>query len=210
MITQCCISHLYNAKDEAAIALGRTFERRKCNHRTLMDASECIKSVIGPENKHRYVVATQTTETREYLRAIPAVPLIYINRSVMILEPPSGATLIKQKQMERAKIAPSRSEMTFLASKNSDILAEKKAREAMRNGETPVKKKRKGPKGPNPLSMKKKSTQPTDKFEPPKRKMEEAINSNGSAQTLIEGQDASVKKRKRKRKKKESEVAQEG
>lgn len=210
MMTQCCISHLYNAKDDAAIALAKTFERRKCNHRILIEASECIKSVIGPENKHRYVVATQTAETREYLRAIPAVPLIYINRSVMILEPPSGATLIKQKQMERAKIAPSKSEMSFLASKNSDIMAKKKAKEALKNGETPIKKKRKGPKGPNSLSVKKRSipTPAASKSGTLKRKKQETSNENVDDGPAAEGEDGG-KKRKRRRKKKVSEGVQE-
>ena len=47
----------------------------------------------GETNKHRYVVATQLQSLRGKLRAIPAVPLVHMTRSVMILEPPSDATL---------------------------------------------------------------------------------------------------------------------
>ena len=47
----------------------------------------------GETNKHRYVLATQSQELRTKLRAIPAVPVVHVNRSVMILEPPSDATL---------------------------------------------------------------------------------------------------------------------
>ena len=47
----------------------------------------------GETNKHRYVLATQSQELRQKLRTIPAVPIVHINRSVMILEPPSDATL---------------------------------------------------------------------------------------------------------------------
>ena len=48
---------------------------------------------LGDSNKHRYVVATQSLTLRGRLRAIPAVPLVHVTRSVMILEPPTDATL---------------------------------------------------------------------------------------------------------------------
>lgn len=109
--------------DQAPIDLAKTFERRKCNHREAIPGDECLASVIGmclsvclsiylpplsqypnahdlsakspagETNKHRYVVATQSQELRQKLRAIPAVPIVHVNRSVMILEPPSGTTL---------------------------------------------------------------------------------------------------------------------
>jgi U3 small nucleolar RNA-associated protein 23 len=47
----------------------------------------------GKVNKHRYVVATQSQSLRSSLRDIPAVPIVHFSRSVMILEPPSDATL---------------------------------------------------------------------------------------------------------------------
>jgi U3 small nucleolar RNA-associated protein 23 len=48
---------------------------------------------IGDTNKHRYVIATQSQPLRVKLRSIPGVPILHENRSVMILEPPSDATL---------------------------------------------------------------------------------------------------------------------
>ena len=50
----------------------------------------------GPSNKHRYLVATQSVELRNTLREIPAVPIIHINRSVLVLEPPSQVTLAQK------------------------------------------------------------------------------------------------------------------
>ena len=50
---------------------------------------------LGETNQFNYAVATQDQELRAYLRSIPGVPLIYINKSVMILEPISIATLKK-------------------------------------------------------------------------------------------------------------------
>lgn len=46
-------------------------------------------SAVGDSNKHRYVVATHSQPLRSHLRAIPAVPVVHITRSVMILEPMS-------------------------------------------------------------------------------------------------------------------------
>lgn len=47
----------------------------------------------GDKNKHRYVIATQSQPLRNHLRTIPAVPIIHIKKSVVILEPPSDTTL---------------------------------------------------------------------------------------------------------------------
>lgn len=46
----------------------------------------------GDKNKHRYIIATQSQSLRNHLRTIPAVPIVHIKKSVMILEPPSETT----------------------------------------------------------------------------------------------------------------------
>ena len=115
MITQCCIHELYlqGKLQQPAVDLAKTFERRKCNHREPIPGDECLVSVIGifavfrplvyaidyrcvhegDSNKHRYVVTTQSQPLRVTLRAIPAVPIVHVNRSVMVLEPASDMTL---------------------------------------------------------------------------------------------------------------------
>jgi U3 small nucleolar RNA-associated protein 23 len=55
--------------------------------------------MLGPTNKHRYVIASQSGPLRSMLRTIPAVPIIHINRSVMILEPPSDATITAKEKV---------------------------------------------------------------------------------------------------------------
>lgn len=119
MITQCCIHELYlqGKEQQPAVDLAKSFERRKCNHKEAIPGDDCVSSVIGAtatylllchmehllsiatlrivgdKNKHRYVVATQSQPLRVKLRSIPAVPILHMNRSVMILEPPSDTTL---------------------------------------------------------------------------------------------------------------------
>lgn len=140
MITQCCMHELYlqGKVRQAAVDLAKTFERRKCNHREAIPGDECLSSVVGDTNKHRYVVATQSQSLRNGLRIIPAVPVVHINRAVMVLEPPSEATLKAKELNEEQSLRPSAPELATVPR------------------DTPVSKKRKGPKGPNPLSIKKK------------------------------------------------------
>jgi U3 small nucleolar RNA-associated protein 23 len=58
-------------------------------------SSVCFSLTLasGESNKHRYVVATQSQPLRVSLRAVPGVPIVHVNRAVMILEPASDATL---------------------------------------------------------------------------------------------------------------------
>ncbi|KAJ3990540.1 Fcf1-domain-containing protein [Lentinula detonsa] len=146
MITQCCIHELYLQRgQQPAVDLAKTFERRKCNHREPIPGDECLASVVGDSNKHRYVIATQSTPLRTKLRLIPAVPIVHINRSVMILEPPSDTTI-------RAKALMEQKVLNSTASTETALLA------SLSTSTEPVPRKKRGPKGPNPLSVKKKKT----------------------------------------------------
>ncbi|KAJ3841061.1 PIN domain-like protein [Lentinula raphanica] len=144
MITQCCIHELYLQRgQQPAVDLAKSFERRKCNHREPIPGDDCLASVVGDSNKHRYVIATQSTPLRNNLRLIPAVPIVHINRSVMILEPPSGTTM-------RAKASLEQNALTSTTPAEKALLSS-----SSKSTEPPTKKKR-GPKQPNPLSVKKK------------------------------------------------------
>ncbi|KAF8922370.1 Fcf1-domain-containing protein [Mucidula mucida] len=148
MITQCCIHELYlqGKTHQGSVDLAKMFERRKCNHREPIPGDECLKSVVGETNKHRYVIASQSQPLRSKLRAIPAVPLVHINRAVMVLEPPSDKTLQTKTMAEEEALKP-------LTEADQALVGPKP--------EEPPRKKKKGPKGPNPLSVKKKKPAPT-------------------------------------------------
>jgi len=170
--------HLYTAepKDEALITQAKGYERRRCNHHELeqpLSTLECLSEVVDPKdnlvNKHRYIIATQDPEVRARMRRIPGVPLVYINRSVMILEPMATSTEDQRDREEKAKFRAG------LKGKRGGDSGEKRKRdeeddEAAGTDSNPgvtrhqtaegdahqQKKKRvKGPKGPNPLSVKK-------------------------------------------------------
>ena len=148
------------------------------------------ESTSGVNNKHRYVVATQSHPLRVKLRSIPAAPIIHINRSVMVLEPPSDATL-NAKHVVSVKYHRFPSILTVLSKNEERILhatlPELKSVSPSTSTQPPRKKK--GPKGPNPLSVKKKKPkahpQPThrssgDKFSAgSKRKLEQVVGGDG-------------------------------
>lgn len=144
MITQCCIHELYirGKSHQPAIDLAKSFERRKCNHKEAIPGNECIASLIGEANKHRYVIATQSHPLRVSLRAIPGVPIVHINRSVMVLEPASDATLESKQRAEHDALGPSKSEKAALNAVTPLV--------------EPAVKRKKRLKAPNPLSVKKK------------------------------------------------------
>ncbi|TFK94286.1 PIN domain-like protein, partial [Polyporus arcularius HHB13444] len=193
MITQCCIHELYlqGKEQQPAVDLAKTFERRKCNHREAIPGDECLSSVVGETNKHRYVVATQSQELRQKLRAIPAVPIVHNNRSVMILEPPSDTTLRAKALEEEKALHPTAPEAAKLPAAAPT---------------EPPKKKKKGPKGPNPLSVKKKKSNAaatTKKETPAESKAvvgEKRRREDGDGQSEATHGEETGHKRKRRRK----------
>ncbi|KAI9779986.1 MAG: hypothetical protein M1835_004591 [Candelina submexicana] len=177
--------HLYGADPRAPhqIEEAKQYERRRCNHHTLdepLTALECLSSVVDPKgsktNKHRYVVASQDKDVRSAMRQIPGVPLVYINRSVMIMEPMAGATEDIREKEERGKFrmglkARGRSVPT-LKRKREDESGDESNGDAQHHqpglekehgpnggGGVELSKKKakrtRGPKEPNPLSVRK-------------------------------------------------------
>lgn len=191
LISQCCIRHLYNWKAETEadkrqkdewIEVAKTTERRRCGHHELpepLEEGECILSMVDPKdsgtNKHRYVVATQASSVRARLRKVAGVPLVYINRSVMILEPMADRTEEVRDADEKGKIKAGlrgqrpasggvkrkrddEEELGEDAPERAKAMKDRETNAATGEGQSqsqPKKKKAKGPKGPNPLSMKK-------------------------------------------------------
>ena len=173
MITQCCIRHLYKAVPEPGqerdkeqwIEVAKQAERRRCGHHELeepLSELECITSVLDPKgsgtNKHRYVVATQEREVRAKMREVAGVPLVYINRSVMVMEPMAAHSAEVREAEEKEKVRAG-----LKSRRGAEVVSgEKRKAEGAEGDEgegeqatAPKRKKPKGPSGPNPLSVKK-------------------------------------------------------
>ncbi|KAL2919293.1 hypothetical protein HK105_200936 [Polyrhizophydium stewartii] len=145
MTTYCCYAELRKLAGEfrPTAAAAKKLEKRRCTHQPAVSAAECLREIFGAENKFNYILATQDAALRSALRAIPGVPLLYINKSVLILEPPSIATLEHVKQIEIIKTMPKKNEVKVTRDEEIQILE-------------PAAKKRKRTKEPNPLSVKRK------------------------------------------------------
>lgn len=248
MITQCCIRHLYTApannpeeraEKEKWIEVAKQAERRRCGHHELeepLSELECLQSVVDPKgggtNKHKYVVATQELEVRQAMREVAGVPLIYINRSVMILEPMAARSTDVREADEKGKIRAG------LKGRRGGEGQKRKREEDEEAGEggaaaelEPVPKKKKskgGPKGPNPLSVKKPKVRQENKSagreiedersairRAAKRDPQAAEKALGAESALgmgggvPDGSTEAAKKRKRKRKPRDADVKQE-
>jgi len=152
VITQCCVEALYAmGKDVQAVTdIAKTFERRRCNHRQAIPPDECLKDVVGETNKHRYVLAVQSVALRNALVNVPGLPIIHFNpRGVLVLSPPSRATLKHKDAQEHARRL-----------EGADILAGVEDGDNVVGGGTAAPVKRTRAKGPNPLSVKKKKSEP--------------------------------------------------
>lgn len=199
MITQCCVEALYKLGPEyqKQVNTAKTFERRRCNHREALDPDECLKDVIGPTNKHNYVLAAQSAPLRIALQKVPGLPIVHFNpRQVPVLSPPSIATTRTKNEMEEKK--RKEGEMGAEVVDGDNVIGGSTSTSRVA-GEVRGKRKTKAP---NPLSMRKK------KAEQPKRVREEVededvgVESMGEKEEGVtgEGETETGGKRRKKRK----------
>ena len=97
MTTYCVYAELKKLGPDfrPSAAFAKKLEKRRCTHNPAVTAAECIKEIMGSANKNNYCIATQDAELRDTFREIPGIPLIYINKSVLLLEPASIQTMNK-------------------------------------------------------------------------------------------------------------------
>jgi len=168
-----------------------------CSHSALPNAR-----LSGATNKHRYVLAAQSATLRTALSAIPALPLIHFNpRGVLVLSPPSHATLKEKDRGERERLVEGAKVLDGVVDGANVVASGSGSGGGAGSGSGagapggsapgPLARRRAKVRGPNPLSMKKAKT--GDKG--PKRPLEEG-----------DGDGETGKKRKRKRRK--GEVAE--
>jgi U3 small nucleolar RNA-associated protein 23 len=132
--------------------------------------NEEIKALIGKTNASKYLVATQESELRDYLRSnIPGVPLLHIQRTVLLLESPSSNSRHASSSAESDKVkkfAAAEAETLAVARK---VRLQERAEKRRQDGQAAAVPKKTKAKGPNPLSCMKKKTEtqpkPVDKKE---------------------------------------------
>ncbi|KIW63857.1 hypothetical protein PV04_08829 [Phialophora macrospora] len=162
---------------------------RHCKHKNdegeelgIVSEARCLLDLLAGQprgnehakNKQHYILATAEAEEREQrargfidvrerARLIPGVPIVYVKRSVMILEEMSGVSERAIRKVEREKFGEG---LTGLAgrkrkrgeddeegegARDDDLLGDE-----LRDGTTTKMRGTRRAKGPNPLSVKKK------------------------------------------------------
>lgn len=184
MITQCCMQALYSAEKgsegsghaqaRAVVALAKSWERRMCNHKEALAPGDCLASVIGAANKHRYVLAADNTKVRRALRStVPGLPIVHYSASVLVLEPMSSVT--------EEDIAKRQSGSVSAVSAAEQAILRKSEPGETQTQVTEPPPKRKRAKGPNPLSVKKPKKRAEPAPGPRKEKPQQAPDTGSDA-----------------------------
>ena len=174
-VTQCCVQHLYDTANQQAIDLAKRMEKRRCGHKDTLSSFECIKSItnVDGENKYRYLVVTQDERLRTSLRNVAGVPLCFLYRSVLVMEPMSTVTKRVVQAVERMKLTQGL----------NSVDAGKRIREGDEEvdpvqQEVQAQRKRRV-KGVNPLAMKKKAKKAKKEVMKEPKKDKEASEADG-------------------------------
>ncbi|KAI0489660.1 hypothetical protein F4859DRAFT_509246 [Xylaria cf. heliscus] len=230
LISQCSMRWLYARKNDPGIGAVIDFakekiERRRCGHHPSdypepLKELDCLHSVVDPSkngvNKHRYVCAINDDEVRSSLRdGIQVVPLLYIRRSVLIMEPASSTTVKARSRDEKAKFTAELKSPGMKRKRQQEDTDDEKGDNDIEEGtelSKPKKKKTYGRKEPNPLSVRKKKRE--DKPQHVKNRSTETAEAAELAEamqdntTQPETGEASGRKRRRKHKSKATNTAE--
>lgn len=147
MVTGCVLAELRKLGSRAlgAAIIAKGYYRVKCGHDDKpISASACCLEQIGKRNERKFLVATQDQELAKALRQVPGVPVIRLNGQVPHIEEPSAASRGQGAAEAWEALQPAAWEKPKLTE-----LQEKEKKEKVL-AEFP--KKRKGPRGANPLS----------------------------------------------------------
>lgn len=216
--TECLLSLFAPSPDSAS--------KKNKEHYILATAEppspDKVAANVKGDNKTRRRAETEAQEAvkrakalRNHARAIPGVPIVYVNRSVMVLEPLSTQSEGVRDGFEKGK---------FRAGLNDTNLGKRK-RDGTESGagdgagpgtaaapdaeKTKKKRKDKKVKGPNPLSVKKpkKREQPASgaKKEPRKEPRTETGQETGQEESSEKKDGEAVSKPKRRRRHHKSE-----
>eukprot|EP00903_Cladosiphon_okamuranus_P014950 g13838.t1 len=119
------------------------------------DPASEIVATIGAANEGKYLVASQDENLRVRLRRVPGCPLVFVSRTVLVMEQPSGKSKAEFEKAERKKSAGTTEEEGRVLSILKKREREQRERE---RASQPRKRLKKKASAPNPLSVKKGSS----------------------------------------------------
>lgn len=110
--TKCVISELLSLGEQlkGALFVAKRFQQRKCAHPSTetKSATDCVLSLVGKDNPHNYILATQDRELRKALKKVSGTPFLHIVRNTIVLENPSKTSHEAVHKINVAKLGPER------------------------------------------------------------------------------------------------------
>uniref|UniRef100_A0A1J3G9L9 rRNA-processing protein UTP23-like protein n=1 Tax=Noccaea caerulescens TaxID=107243 RepID=A0A1J3G9L9_NOCCA len=212
--TRCVIAELHKLGKDFAESLeaAQMLSTATCEHEEAKAADQCLLDVLGSKNSEHFFLGTQDADFRKKLQQESIVPLLYGLRTGLLIDQPSDFQRETAKSSERKRLTMTDAEKRMFEIQTARILASKNdqgtvgdeqweasRRVSTRNGlgvKDRPQFKRNRPKGPNPLSCKKKKT------EKPLSKPKADSKSKSGAQKEKKEGESSIRKRSRKRSKK--------
>jgi len=182
-ITDCIKAegHMIGSRLHGALVIADNFSRFNCGHDKAIEATSCISSLVKNDNQHGLFIATQDHELRDVLRSMPGIPLLHVNHNVIVLEKPSTTSIEVSEKQDSIRLIREHEQGII-----SKIKTEKSETQ---------RKKRKGPKGPNPLSVKKKQKLVKQKIEkalPKQGRLVEVKKRRAASKNCIESNESFV------------------
>ena len=114
----------------------------------LLTAANCLLSIVRKSSEH-YFICTTDKSLSDAVRQLPAVPLVYINHKTVLLENPANTSEQTANKQAKDRLHNQGAQKDNLAALKLQVLGPPVEKEV-------VKRRRRGKKGPNPLSCKKK------------------------------------------------------
>lgn len=206
----------------AAIEAARGLVTARCDHEKRTSAVQCIQGVIGESNLEHFFVATMDGDIRKMFQEVPGVPIIYGHKNALFLEKISTSQRQHANEMAEARLSAAGTGSTLLGKRRTgdleaddspdthDALEDQVFAPKSTAKSDSARFKRNRPKGPNPLSCKKKKSQgkPSSASKPEHKDGDNA----GKKRTRDTGDDAngSVKKSRKRKRSRKSKSAKPG
>lgn len=133
--------------------VAQRFKLHHCAHQKKpVSAISCLKSILKEDNQDKLFLATQDFELTKAAATVPGVPLLYLHKNSIVLDKVSPATAKRVEDLSQGKANPSDDQQGKIAIMKKEANIESVQKQGTR--------KRKRPKGPNPLSCKKSKKTP--------------------------------------------------
>lgn len=185
--TKCVLEELEQLGSAVygALVICKQFTVACCPHTPARTAAECLAHLARRSKKPglpKYFIATQDDTLLAKLRELGGIPLMSVRFNTILLEKQSSQSIAESKTPEEKEIEK----------------AKELRKAVLGEDEQPKPRKRKGPKGPNPLSCKKKKKAPP-------HAVNGAFGKQAPAETSNEQDDTKRRRRRRKKATEEGE-----